>query len=564
MRIQSSMLPSPSSQKVLYNLDLLDEIFECFFRPPTPLSADKQKAYTLHKPGDEELTLSRAARVCKSFTQPALRVLWWSIPSLVPLLRTLPSLKHNDIQRHKGVGRKESYAYILDGDITPENGARMREYATLVREVRFDADSIRHVHSSVFSYLAHHFHGECLLPNLHTLSLHSGGAYEYRDCILRLPSSTTCSAAAALCTYCFSSPNTPGEHDTAADTAYLNALARHAPSLAILGVHGVSRITALLVICPLMCLRILDLGRCSQHSGTANVDLIRTLASMPELEVIDNLMVYFDDEHTPLPLDATGFRKLKSLSVETETIWMPKLLAAIKGPLRELCAIVGALPGEWDDAFAAMVPHMRHVRVLVLEAIDYSYTDSYNLADFLAPFTTLAELEELYVYSVPYHGNEGSEDFLQLNADDAQLAALAHSWPHLHMLALDVQSTTPVTLHGIGAVAAHCPALETLLLPHLRVPAAPAAPPRMHHTALRCLSVYDSEQLEIADCAAAAAALVRMFPFLDGRASEEVAARRYMGSLRDRQDELTARRTRQRRFLAGREVWQETVRAMGA
>lgn len=68
-----------SSQQVLANSDLLYEILD-------HLSHD-------HASAEGQLALARAARVCTTFSHPALSVLWSSLQNLFPLWFTLTPFK---------------------------------------------------------------------------------------------------------------------------------------------------------------------------------------------------------------------------------------------------------------------------------------------------------------------------------------------------------------------------------------------------------------------------------------------------------------------------------------
>ena len=77
------------SHRVLYNHDLLHDIFSWLHHRSQTSQVDTQPH---DKPGVEEATLARAARVCKTFADPALEVLWSSLPTLLPLWLILKPL----------------------------------------------------------------------------------------------------------------------------------------------------------------------------------------------------------------------------------------------------------------------------------------------------------------------------------------------------------------------------------------------------------------------------------------------------------------------------------------
>ncbi|KAH9902370.1 hypothetical protein C8Q73DRAFT_669951 [Cubamyces lactineus] len=80
-----------AQQSVLLNVDILDEIFQWFDYEVThghPL-VDLVSFTCYRAPRDAEVdrrrSLTSAARVCSAFHEPALRVLWRQLESLLPL-----------------------------------------------------------------------------------------------------------------------------------------------------------------------------------------------------------------------------------------------------------------------------------------------------------------------------------------------------------------------------------------------------------------------------------------------------------------------------------------------
>lgn len=78
---------SPATHNVLYNTDLLSCIFSELVLP-VPAAKSEEKLQL--RPDGK--TLATAARVCKTFSDPALRNLWCSLPDLMPLWRLLGPL----------------------------------------------------------------------------------------------------------------------------------------------------------------------------------------------------------------------------------------------------------------------------------------------------------------------------------------------------------------------------------------------------------------------------------------------------------------------------------------
>lgn len=85
--MSSDTSDAPQSQ-VLNNPDLLDEIFS-FFHVPGP-QADSDSLGRIPFPDSQHLLW--AALVSKDFCDPALKVLWGSLDSWIPLLSLIPVL----------------------------------------------------------------------------------------------------------------------------------------------------------------------------------------------------------------------------------------------------------------------------------------------------------------------------------------------------------------------------------------------------------------------------------------------------------------------------------------
>ena len=79
-----------STDRALTCVDILDEVFERVIR------MDDAKADSDHRHHVGRRALAHCARVCKVFFEPAVRVLWAQLDSVLPLFHTLPSLKSYD------------------------------------------------------------------------------------------------------------------------------------------------------------------------------------------------------------------------------------------------------------------------------------------------------------------------------------------------------------------------------------------------------------------------------------------------------------------------------------
>ncbi|OBZ66021.1 hypothetical protein A0H81_13999 [Grifola frondosa] len=114
------------THRALNSFDILLEIF------------DKISTHTFpHR--RERRTLARSARVCRSFSEPALRVLWRTLDSLSPARRLLITLEiFNNIPPRYQNTTEEGFSalLVLPPEIPQQAWARFQQYASYVRTVR--------------------------------------------------------------------------------------------------------------------------------------------------------------------------------------------------------------------------------------------------------------------------------------------------------------------------------------------------------------------------------------------------------------------------------------------
>ncbi|KAI9062618.1 hypothetical protein FKP32DRAFT_814087 [Trametes sanguinea] len=144
-QLESHRRPAPcaSALRALSNIDILDAIFSHFEYSSFHAIEDTPDAVAKHistNHGNDvtrTTTLAHSARVCKTFSEPALRILWRQLPDVFPLLRLLPSLYR--VQENVPTGRRQwpivLDIYHLPKDITEDECDRLLQYATYVRRL---------------------------------------------------------------------------------------------------------------------------------------------------------------------------------------------------------------------------------------------------------------------------------------------------------------------------------------------------------------------------------------------------------------------------------------------
>ncbi|OBZ66020.1 hypothetical protein A0H81_13998 [Grifola frondosa] len=166
-------------RRALNNFDILLEIFE-HLRPCASNWPDDSRNM------ERRTTLARSARVCRSFSEPALRVLWWSLDDLNPpfrLLRTLGILELECIVGEEAP--EEIFNTLLPPEIPHQAWARFQQYASHVRVVHA---RMRQSKSSVWIALASRIGNQPLFPCLQSIQLDLDGSPCMKMLCLMAPS----------------------------------------------------------------------------------------------------------------------------------------------------------------------------------------------------------------------------------------------------------------------------------------------------------------------------------------------------------------------------------------
>ncbi|RDX40571.1 hypothetical protein OH76DRAFT_1490175 [Lentinus brumalis] len=531
----------PLSHEVLFNFDLLHNVFSYLHRPPAafpPANADEDK------PGVEEATLASAARVCRTFTDPALAVLWSSLANFFPLWSLLEPLR---TMGETAQPPQEKFKYILTDEISTENWARFCHYAALIREIRLDDISDMRIDHSVWLHLLRKSGGRFpdLFPRLRSLAyaLHN----PHQTSILLFLSPTL----RRLKFYCSwrAADWGPYARQEAAVSMLLRTACTDCPELDDL------RLTMLEFPGPLRTaaeglkhrLRRLELGTL-EISDTAT---IQALADITTLEQLREIHVKF----TPTERVAvTGFRALKDLSIICDAAEdVSKFLACVVSPLESLEICSFAPSSAWLEEFGVIVPMVKSLKSFKIELLPEPTgfePETVHLSHLVEPLFPLRNLE---VFSLLVRDT-------RLVAEDSSFEAIAKAWPRLTSFALDGGLlTSATTLAGLAHFAKHCPSLHTLLLPHLDD--APVISPHdslPSQGALRRLSFYLMHDMNIHDAEATARTIWRLFPNLDIQGEcRRLPIHKVTPANEDDEDEddepyAAARRTKTE---AGREAW---------
>ena len=127
--IASVSMPTRSPHRALFYPEILDNIFDNLLLSNNTSPRANRRA---HIPA---VDLSRAARVCRAFSEPALRVLWRDLPNFLPLCWLLSSC--HSVHTMGDDRYTDEYVGSLYVRLTP----RGRKDAQALADVCFPSDS---------------------------------------------------------------------------------------------------------------------------------------------------------------------------------------------------------------------------------------------------------------------------------------------------------------------------------------------------------------------------------------------------------------------------------------
>ena len=397
---------------------------------------------------------------------------------------------------------------VLTDEIS--NWTRFCQYAAYIRQVRLDDFTDARIDPSVWLHLLSKSGGQGLplVPRLQSLSYALVGPYQTSLLLFLSPS------LRQLDVYFSWRPEDWG--DVKRQEGAVNMLLRTActacPELDDLRLSNLQLLGPLCAAVEGLQHRLRKLTLSSLEISDPNV--IRALAEITTLECLSGINVKFDPAQRSLPV--RGFRSLKHLSLVCSAAEDASLLlACIASPLSSLdiCSFAPS-PLRWQDELAVIGPMVPSLKSCTLELLPEPLGNPPEVLYMAQLLQGLFALRRLEAFSLLVRD-------AALVADDATFEALAKAWPRLASFALDggLLTSSP-TLLALAHFATHCPALHTLLLPHLtdrdrdqgRLPRGRRLPSQ---GALRRLSFYMLEGMSVHDPEAAGRVVWQLFPNLD-------------------------------------------------
>ncbi|KAI0733841.1 hypothetical protein C8Q72DRAFT_559652 [Fomitopsis betulina] len=405
----------------------------------------------LRFPSRSRKALYAAARTCKLFCRPALKLLWRDLPSINALLCALSTsvgVVENPFASEGLLG--------VTGPITDSERKRFAQYASFIRTIDIRATSA--IHSDVYRHVAQL--DEPLIPHLRTICCHQEWSRAV-EVILRLSGPSLRSLVLGSC-------YVSAEYEPHF-LEQLDALCAAAPNVQMIKIHGSGGMTAQTLIGGMKHLRSLDLAgsyTCILHG----MDNLETLANMEDLEEL----ALRDDCDQPVfercpALPCTGFASLRKLTVQSGIRSIPELLAGLPDlRLKELH--LDDLGYEYVSTFEDLIQSCSTELRNSIENLNISYgykrvskivpTDP--LISIISPFFSLPHIKEFSLTSYEY----------PWLVDDSSLRTIAHAWPDLVSLRLSCHSPIKVggeepvapSIHGIADLANRCAGLRSVRL----------------------------------------------------------------------------------------------------
>ncbi|TFK31247.1 hypothetical protein BDQ12DRAFT_223783 [Crucibulum laeve] len=426
------LLKMTSQTQVLQLQEALELIFEHLGPSPnTDTDSDNPTISRQH--------LLWVTKTCRTWSEPALNVLWRELDSTYPLLLLIPSLK------------LVNGTYVFDGPVEDNDILRFDSYARRVRCLSFRLPvDVNPVASHVYLVLQKLHHSTPLLPGL--LSVHFPNVdrafVDVSGAFLFLETTTVKSIE-------LDNVGTNFEEFT---RPFIATSARHIPNLKRLILRGQCSEEVLSYVSKYRKLQYLDLHPGRYISG----DILEDLGTLPELT---QLKLDMGSGQPPVSSShryrstapSALFQELQKLHIIGSPVSVARFLAHYFVPkdLRTLTLEFTADPfnGDWMDSWRHcfdLISSVTSLRSLTVLEFAASHVLSYAL---ISPLSQLRNLEylELSVTSL-------------LTTDD-ELRDFVCSFANLRVLFLPNQSDqASLSFTSLQHISASCPKLEKLRL----------------------------------------------------------------------------------------------------
>lgn len=449
--------------RALQTNDIVLHIFQCL-SPPQDDEPDRSN----------QRALARSARVCKSFSNAALNVLWEKMDSMVPSLCLFAAFKqvrgdmggyntmHIAHMLVEGEDIRAPSVWTLCGQPTPAEWSRFKQYATRVRAITSPKDDC--VDASSLMLLSQENNCEPLFPHLRAAIWHRSPSIEAGLlAVMSLSVRRLRLVYNDLICVPYTHTQWPITKRDYGLQAILDSVGAYLPSLETFEFEGLAHSFSLTPISNMKALRSVDLAQltCVSDGEGSLLEALSTMADLDSLNITSTL-------RADLVPKGSGFVNLRSLTIHRS--WenvVPLLLAVSLSPLEEFHLLRLKLPPP--EAFYSIGHALRQfsstLRVfdMQLTGTDAAWSDNDHASSTTAVIRPLFRLEFLESFSWDWQ----CTTHRPFATTDEDLYEIGIAWPNLRILSLlgpDHRDTFP-TVRGLQSLLQSCPKLSQLFLP---------------------------------------------------------------------------------------------------
>ncbi|RPD57354.1 hypothetical protein L226DRAFT_537456 [Lentinus tigrinus ALCF2SS1-7] len=445
----SALCPVSMAHQVLFTQELLEAIFSQLstgMQHPDDTPEDVQERAELRR------TLARAARVCQTFREAALNVLWCALDNIVPLLRLLPEFQERESE------------WMLTDAITEEGWTRLLLHARRIRGLCHYRGTA--IDPGVWAMLLTRSEGH-LMPRLRVLDISEIPIPDFPFVLL-----TLCPSLSELY-LSFQDDSGPNGRALPSIAAILiPSIVQIASDLTILYLDEHFPVPSESIASLERLSRLKELKLCDPETTVCAVGL-RAISRLESLRVlsIEDLRLYGANVEL-----ADGLKSLETLYVhgspgDIRILVQGSRFVALKHFDIMVHCEDGILPAESLASTVSSLPQTVHKLRLGFCDGDNTNPPSCSVADILQLVQPLKELTHISL----------DNGMRRITMSDADIKVLFDQWPRLHHFTLDEDKDRPrdlsvsqPTYATLLDIATRCPDLESFAATYFDATSLPA------------------------------------------------------------------------------------------
>ncbi|OJT06540.1 hypothetical protein TRAPUB_2617 [Trametes pubescens] len=449
---------------ILATADILHEIFQ-HLRVTIPGAG---KDISILEVQENQRTLSRAARVSKAFCDPALRSLWWAIPSgIEPALMLLSAVHVVQTPRFitwapEDIQALPQYDISLEREISTSDWARFTTYAAYIRFIYNTRTSERRpIPHDLLSALRALSNGKPLFPHLKVYTW-DPSTLHHVELSLFVPQ--------GLNSLIVDVPDNDlglefrNNGDSTSFASDLDSATQSLRSLLALDFRKLPGASGDQAVWMLVIQRWRDLQLLSFDFTFPLSDMVlfKKLSQLPALrELVLNICL--PSEVASHDLDFRGFPALQTLTLRLHNRFLTSVLPVFASPRLVSLSVESYVrdSAEVASAFNLVAGMYRTLRTVTFR---WTCPELPRIAPELDDFDTVFG-SLLHLHTIEEFTLRTPRALFVSTGGDAELARLAQSWPKLRVLSLYATLRGPLTHTALLPFAHGCPDLRTL---HLR------------------------------------------------------------------------------------------------